>query len=345
MFRTVLGVVFASIVVAGVAWAGAVNQQTVVVYSPHGQDMLTDMTEQFVKETGIRMEFLAMGGGEIVDRLRAEKDNAQADIMYGNPSSVFVELKQQGLWQPFTPTWAKELESYFKDADGTWFGTIQTPVFIFYNNKTLSAANAPKDWWELIDPKYHDQLIFRSTTSAASRATFACLMYQFDKKGTLQTEGWSFFRKLDANTKRHVYNSSLMFQAIARGEASMGFWILSDITDSVTKNNMPFTIVNAASGSPVITDAIALVKGAKHPEAAKKFIEFAGRPATQAQLAVKYSRMPTHPDALRQAPAWMKQLTYKVMDVDWTRLSQKQSEWLQYYEDNIRDAAKVQKQQ
>jgi iron(III) transport system substrate-binding protein len=343
MMRNVLGTLIALALASGVAWAGAPLEQKVIVYSPHGQDMLTDMADQFKKETGIQMEFLVMGGGEIVDRLRAEKDNPQADIMYGNPSSVFVELKQEGLFQVFIPTWAKALDPYFKDSDGTWFGTIQTPVFIFYNNKILSAANAPKDWWDLIDPKYRDQLIFRSTTSAASRVTFASLIYQFDKKGTLQSAGWDFFRKLDANTKRHVANSALMFQAIARGEASMGFWILSDITDSVTKNNMPLTIVNAVSGSPVITDAIAIVKGAKHLEAAKKFVEFAGRPDMQAQLADKFNRMPTHPQALKQAPAWMKQLTYKMMDVDWMRLSQKQSEWLQYYEDNIRDAAKVQK--
>lgn len=339
--KKALLIVLSVLVTATLFARGAAEQETVVVYSPHGDEIMTAVADRFESETGIKVEFLTGGGGELADRIRAEAANPQADVFYGNPSSVFSEMGGQGLFETYTPSWAAELQPFFKDPAGYWFGTIQTPVVLFYNKDMLSAADAPKDWLDLVQPKYRNQIIFRSTTSAASRAWHAAMMEQFDRRGVLQTEGWNAFRGLDRNVKRYVSDSSLMFQAIARQEAAIGFWTLSGVTTNIRDNNMPLEIVDATSGSPVITDAIAIVANAKHLDAAKAFVEFAGRPDVQSMLANDFGRMPTHPDALRDAPDWMASFTYRIMDVDWKRLAEKQSEWIQYYEDSIRSAAKV----
>lgn len=322
--------------------SAAKEEKKIVVYSPHGEDMLNGMAEKFEKDTGIKVEFLTMGGGELVDRIRAEKENPQADVIYGNPSSVFNEMKTDGLLEKSSPSWAGSIDPMFKDKDGYWYGTIQTPVVMFYNNKALDAKDAPKDWTDLADPKYKDQIIVRSTTSAASRAAFASLIDQFDQKGTLEKEGWDFLKKMDSNIKKQVSDSSLMFQSIARQEGSISFWTLDGIIENIEKNKMPFTMVDAKSGSPVITDGIAMIKGAKHPSAAEKFIEYAGSKETQTELAKDFNRMPTNKEALKASPDWMKNFNYKPMDVDWENLAVHSSEWLQKYEDNIRDTSKVQ---
>ncbi|MTH54231.1 extracellular solute-binding protein [Bacillus mangrovi] len=317
------------------------GDQKVVVYSPHGEEMLQEVAGMFKEETGIEMEFLTMGGGELVDRIRAEKANPQADIIYGNPSSVFNEMKNDNLLAESSPTWAKEIDPMFKDQDNRWYGTIQTPVVMFYNHDVLSEQDAPKDWKDLADPKYKDQIIVRSTTSAASRATFASLIDQYDQQGTLEKEGWDFIKQMDSNIKKQVSDSSMVFQAIAREEGSIGFWTLDGVIDNVENNNMPFTMVNAESGSPVITDGIAVIEGAKNQSAAEKFIEFAGSKEVQEKLANDFNRMPTNKEALQSSPDWMKNFDYKAMDVDWENLAENSSEWLQNYEDNVRDSSKV----
>lgn len=319
----------------------AEEEKKVVVYSPHGEDMLKKVADKFKEETGIEMEFLTMGGGELVDRIRAEKENPQADIIYGNPSSVFNEMKNDQLLAESSPSWAKNLDPIFKDKDNYWYGTIQTPVVMFYNHDALDPKDAPKDWTDLKAPKYKDQIVVRSTTSAASRATFASLIDQYDQKGTLDTEGWAYLKAMDSNIKKQFSDSSLMFQSIARQEGSIGFWTLDGVMDNIENNNMPFTMINAKSGSPVITDGIAVIEGAKHKTAAEKFIEFAGSSEVQAMLAKDFNRMPTSKDALETAPDWMKNFDYKPMNVDWENLAEHSSEWLQNYEDNIRDSSKV----
>lgn len=342
MRKTIMSIVFLLLVSTALLMAtGQTEEQKVIVYTPHGEEMLTELADQFEDETGITVEFLIAGGGELVDRIRAERANPQADVLYGNPSSVFSELAADGLLQQYEPSWAGDIDPLFKDSDDYWFGTIQTPVVLFYNEQMLTPTEAPRDWLDLADSAYDDMIIFRSTTSAASRAWHASMMEQFDKRGVLESDGWDFFAALDANVKRYVSNSSLMFQAIGRQEAAIGFWTLSGVIQNRDDNNIPLRIVDATSGSPVITDGIGIIAGAPNPGPAQRFVDYVGSAAVQAQLANDYNRMPTHPDALLDSPAWMGEFTYRVMDVDWGRLAEMQSEWIQYFEDEVRDSAKV----
>jgi len=314
----------------------------VVVYSPHGEQILNAISDWFFEETGIKVEYLFMGGGVLADRIRAEKNNPQADVIYGNPSNVFEQMKSEGLLDVSNPSWADKLDPVFVDPDHYFFGTIQTPVMLFYNHEMLSKADAPKDWADLTNSRFANSLIFRSTTSAASRATVSALIEQFDKKGTLDSEGWEFMKAIDKNVKKYVSNSNIMFKNISKKEGSVGFWCLDGITINIAQNGMPLTIVSPQSGAVVITDGIALINGAKNKANAEAFIEFAGSKEVQLRLANEFDRMPTHLGAVKEGPEWMKSMDYKVMDVDWKRLVEKQSEWIQYFNDEIVDSSKAQ---
>ena len=122
------------------------NQQLedkVVVYSTHGESLLESVADAFEAETGTKVEFINLKG-ELADRVRAEKANPQADVMYGAPSSVYQELKAEGLFVPCSPSWADKINPLFKDKEGYWYGTIQTPVLMFYNRDMISKDQAPK---------------------------------------------------------------------------------------------------------------------------------------------------------------------------------------------------------
>ncbi|TVM30602.1 extracellular solute-binding protein [Oceanidesulfovibrio marinus] len=328
----------AAILVPTVALASDALEEKVVVYSTHGESMLEVVADAFEKETGVKVEFINLKG-ELADRVRAEKANPQSDVMYGAPSSVYQELKAEDLFAPCTPSWADKIQPIFKDKDGYWYGTIQTPVLMFYNSEMMSKDEAPKDWWDLADPKYKDTMVFRNALSSSARATYSSLLQQFEKKGELE-KGWKFLKAVDANTKRYYGSGSLQFQAVGRKEAAISFAVLNSIIDNKIKNKMPLEIIDATSGSPVITDGIAVIKGAKHPNAAQAFVEFAGGAKVQSMLANQFNRMPTLPDAIASSPAWMGEIKFRVMDVDWGALASKQSEWMQHWDSEIKDSGK-----
>ncbi|WP_300457799.1 extracellular solute-binding protein [Desulfobacula sp.] len=316
-------------------------EKKVVIYSTHPESLLEIVADEFEKKTGVKADFINLKGA-LVDRVRAEKSNPGADVMYGAPSSSYLELKAENLFAPFTPSWADKIDPLFKDTQGYWYGTIQTPVLMFYNTQMLAKEDLPGDWSDLADPRFKNMLIFRNALSTSARATYAALLQQFEKKGQMD-QGWNFLRALDVNTKKYYGSSSMIFQAVGRKEAAISFMVLNSVVDNTVKNKMPLDVIDAKSGSPVLTDGIALISGAKHPNAGKAFIEFAGSAQTQAMIAHRFNRFPTHPDAIAQAPDWMARTKFKVMDVDWADLSNKQSAWIQKWDAQIKDSSKDKK--
>ena len=313
-------------------------EDKVVIYSTHGEDMIEMVAEAFQDKTGVQVEYINLKG-ELAERVEAEKNNPQADVMYGGASNLFMELKGKDVFDSFEPEWAVQIDPMFKDTENYWFGTIQTPVALFYNTEMITQEDLPDDWYDLADSKYEGQLIFRNALSSSARVMYSALLQQFEKNSSLD-DGWEFMKALDKNTKQYFDSGSLMMQSIGRKEASISFSTLNDIIDNKIKNNLPIDIIQLESGFPVITDGIALIKNSPHPEAAKAFVEFAGSAEVQSMLANEFNRMPTHPGALDTSPDWMEEITFNVMDVDWVDLSAKQSQWMQKWDTDIKDTGK-----
>ena len=312
-------------------------EDSLVIYSTHPEGLLELVADAFTEKTGVEVEFINLKG-ELADRVRAEKENPQADIMYGGASSLFMELTEEGLFEATEPTWAGELAPNFKDPDNHWFGTIKTPVMMFYNKDMMTAEEAPKDWRDLADPKYEGKIVSRDTMSSSIRATIASLIYGYEKEGNIDG-AWEFLTSLDKNMKNYYNSGTMQFQAVGKGEAPISFAVLSAITQNQTENEMPLEIIDAESGSIVITDGVAAIKNAPHPNAAKAFVEFAGSPEVGVLLANEQNRIPTLASALKDCPQWMAE-EYKMMDVDWKVISENQNEWIQKFDTEIRDSSK-----
>src|SRR5699024_4224928 len=92
-------------------------EDKVVVYSPHGTDILGEFQQQFEAEYGIKMEFLDMGSQEILDRARSEKNNVQADVWWGAPQVNFNQAADEGLLAEYKPSYADTLDDLYHDPD------------------------------------------------------------------------------------------------------------------------------------------------------------------------------------------------------------------------------------
>lgn len=312
-------------------------EDKLVIYSTHSEELLQFVADEFKKQTGVNVEFINLKG-ELADRVRAEKENPQADVMFGGASSLFMEMAEEGIFDLIETSWAKDLDPMFKDANGSWYGTIQTPVMLFYNTEMMTEEEAPKDWADLADPKYKDLIVSRDTVSSSIRSTLMSLIYQYEKEEKID-DAWNYLKALDSNIKGYYSSQTLQFQAVGRKEAAISFAVQSAIIDGIEKNNMPLKIIDAKSGSPVITDGVAAIKNSPHPNAAKEFVEFVGSSDMQAKIANEFNRIPTLKAAIEKSPEWMKE-EYKAMNVDWSVISKNQDTWLQKFDTEIRDASK-----
>lgn len=83
------------------------------------------VASEFEKDTGIKVNFVRMSGGETLSRIRAEKNNPQASVWYGGSADSFIMAKKEGLLEAYKSPNAEKIKPEFKDADGYWTGIYQ----------------------------------------------------------------------------------------------------------------------------------------------------------------------------------------------------------------------------
>lgn len=315
-------------------------EEKVVVYSPHGKDILSEFEKQFEEKYGIDMQFLDMGSQEILDRVRSEKSNPQADVWWGAPQVNFDQAKEEGLLAQYKPTYADALDEMYYDEDWMWTGTSITPEVILFNTKEISKEEAPKDWDDLLDPKWKDEIIIRyPLASGTMRTIYSSMIYRTYKETGSAEEGYEWLRKLDENTKEYAANPEIMYNQVAKGVGSLSVWNMPDTVMLAKEKGYPFDYIIPESGTPVLTEGIAIIKDAPHPNAAKAFYEFVNTPEAAKLLAETYYRIPTRND-VKDLPDWISESEIKPMEIDWNVFQEKQDEWMEYWDTNIKSTEK-----
>ncbi|USK44030.1 extracellular solute-binding protein [Cytobacillus oceanisediminis] len=315
-------------------------EEKVVIYSPHGKDILSKFEQQFEEKYQIDVEWLDMGSQEILDRIRSEKNNPQADVWWGAPSVNFDQAKDEGLLKPYEPSYAGSLAEGFHDPEWHWSGTSQTPEVIMYNSKELSEDEAPKDWDELLDPKWKDEIIIRyPLASGTMRTIFSAMIYRDFKDSKDTAAGYEWLEKLDANTKEYAANPEMMYNKVAKGEGKLSVWAMPDVVMLKENKNYPFEFIIPERGTPVLTEGIAVVNDAPHPKAAEAFYEFVNTPEAAKILAEEFYRIPTRDD-VEGLPEWITETEIKSMDIDWKVFQENSDSWMKYWDENIKSGEK-----
>jgi iron(III) transport system substrate-binding protein len=315
-----------------------------VIYSPHGRDLLSLFEQRYEQlHPDIDVRWLDMGSQEVYDRVSSERANPQADVWFGGPATIFARAAADSLLAPFRPTWAEHIAPRQQGAGNLYFSAYETPAVIVYANQALTAAQAPHDWDDLLDPKWKGKILIRDPgASGTMRAVWGMIIERGQKQTGDTAAGFSWLRRLDAQTKEYVLNSTLLDQKIVRQEGLITIWDLPDIQINI-RDGLQLGYVFPTSGTPVIEDAIAVVRHARHEAAAHAFIEWVGSVEAQLLAAREVYRLPARQDLPADSlPPWVRDVGHqmKVADVDWDMLAQHGAEWMRYWDENIRGKGK-----
>jgi iron(III) transport system substrate-binding protein len=309
------------------------------VYSPHGRDLLGLVEKEFERaHPDVDVRWLDMGSQEVYDRLRSEKANPQADVWYGGPDTTFARAAREGLLAPFRPTWADAVPPASRHAGDLYFGLYRTPAMPVYNSKAVSPADAPREWDDLLDPKWKGKILIRDPlASGTMRAVWGFILSRSVTQTGSPDAGFAWLARLDAQTKEYVFNPILLYEKIVRQEGLLTIWDLPD-TLLERERGSPLQYVFPKSGTPVIDDAVGLVAGSKHPEPARALIEFLGSKPMQRLAAEKTYRLPARTDLGEELPAWAREVERDmvVADVDWDLVEKQGSEWMATWDRTIR---------
>jgi iron(III) transport system substrate-binding protein len=320
------------------------SRTPVVLYSPHGRDQLTLLERAFERRRpDIDVRWLDMGSQEILDRLRFERVNPQADVWFGGPSSIFDQGIQDSLLVSYRPMWADRVDPRAVGRNDLYFPVYRTPAVIAFNSRAVSRAEAPRDWDEILEPKWNNKVLIRDPmASGTMRAIWGLILVRSLRQTGDTAQGMAWLRRLDGQTKTYTINPALLYEKLARQEGLVSLWDLQDILISAAKG-MPLGYVFPRSGTVVIHDAIGLVKGSRHPEAARAFIDFVGGKEAQLLAAREVFRLPARSDlAADSVPFWVTEVEREmiVSDMDWGLLSTRGPEWMRYWDQYVRGTGK-----
>jgi len=318
------------------------KRTVLIVYSPHGKELLEYLEKGFEKaHPDIDVQWVDMGSQEVLDRVRAEKDNPQADVWFGAPAEAFDRATRENLLEPYIHTWSNSVSVEARENHDHWYGTYLTPEVIAYNTQAVTAAQAPKDWDDVLDPKWKGKLLIRDPiASGTMRAIFGAIIARSVARTGSPQAGYDWLKKLDANTREYVLNPTLLYQKLGRQEGVITLCDMPDIATLQQRTGIPVGYLIPSSGTPVLVDGIAIVKGTKHPKEAKLYYEFVTTPETLKAAADSFLRIPARTDIpVSELPKWIQDAKSKIkpMTVDRVMMAEHLDEWMKYWDANIRN--------
>jgi len=316
-------------------------QQRLLIYTPHGQDLLRDFIGRYQQQYGpVDIQFLDMGSREILERVRAERNRPQADLWWGASHITFLTAAEEGLLAPYRPSWSAKVPATSHEKGDLWYSVYQTPEVIVYNSDAVPAAAAPRDWDDVLDPKWRDKVLIRNPNPSDSmRVIFGAMILRFYSASGSPEGGYDWLRRLDANVHEYTADGTLLMQKLARREGLISLWDLPDVRLYKEQKGMPLGYSIPASGTPIVNEGIAILRGAPNEAEAQKFYEFVTTQGSLIHAAQHYYRIPLRTDLDRaQLPSWMNE-PFPSLNLDWDLLRKDGAEWLRYWDTEIRGRA------
>ncbi len=263
MKRTFLG---AALALAGLASA-AFAEETVTVYMPSPTGLNAKYVADFQKKTGIRVKLFEGTTGKILARLEAEKNNPEADVVVLASWSDGLTVKKSGVLAAYPQArHADKLAPAFLDHDRMLFGTSASALGVIYNTTLVKELHA--DWKELASPKYQGQLAIPDPVKSGSCKDFLA--------GYLVANGhdWTVWKNLAANGLAVAGANKAALEAVLTGEKAILVAGVDYNAYSNIKKGEPIQIYYPASGTVINPRPAMILKTAKHPENARKFVDY-----------------------------------------------------------------------
>jgi iron(III) transport system substrate-binding protein len=295
-----------------------------LVYCSLDQEFAEPLIRRFEKETGlaVRVEFDVEAAKTVglVARLREESKNPRCDVFWNNEIGHTVALGQDGLLEPYDSPSARDIPAAFRDPEKRWTGFAARARVLIVNTQLADPASI-HGMWDLVDPKWAGKTVMAKPLTGTTMTHMAALYSVLGEARAAE-----YVTRIEELSKSGAVNLTNGNASVARlvGDGKMAFgWTDTDDFAVAKERGAPVTVVYPDAegcGTLLLPNAIAILKGAPHLEAARRFVDWVLRPEIERELAFSRSAQIPVRDSVPRPDGMLAPGRFKVMALDYRKL-------------------------
>ena len=302
--------------VAGAMLATSVAAETeLTVYTAVEAEDLARYAATFNEShPDIKINWVRDSTGIITAKLLAERDNPQADVVWGLAATSLLLLKAEGMLEGYAPAGVEKLDAKFVDGDNppAWVGMDAWVASVCYNTVEAEKVGLtpPTSWQDLTDPQYEGHLIMPNPNSSGTGFLDVSSWLQiFGKEG-----GWEYMDALHNNIARYTHSGSKPCKLAAAGEIPIGISFAFRGAKSKAAG-APLEIIVPSEGVGWDMEATAIVAGTANLEAAQTLVDFTVTKAANEMYNTGYAVV-AYPGVAKPVAHFPEGLLDKMIDND-----------------------------
>lgn len=245
------------------------------VYTALENEQIPVFLENFKKHhPDIKLNITRDSTGVLITKILAEKDNPQADVVWGTATTGLLMLDKENLLKPYAPKGLEKVDPKFKDSaeEPVWVGNNAWMATFAVNKTELEKLGLPipRTYEDLLNPGYKGLISMpHPTSSGTGFLAIAGFMQVMGEK-----EAWEYMEKLHENMGVYTHSGSKPAKQAASGEYPIGISYDYPSVKLMNEGN-PIEVVFPAEGSGWDSEANALINKKDIKEESKVFLDWA----------------------------------------------------------------------
>ena len=280
--------------------AQAREEGVVVVYAAADLDVVRPVVEDFeALHPGVRVEYHDMHSAELYARVvdEARRGVVGADVVWSSAMDLQVKLVNDGHAQPHRSAETAALPRWAVWKDEA-FGTTYEPAAIVYNKRLLAEADVPDSHAGLIRllDRAPAQLRGRVATYDPERSGLGLLLHTQDAQAN-PIVFWQLARGMGQNGLEQHAASGDMLDRLAAGKLVLAYNVLGSYAHRRARNDPALGVALPRDYTLVLSRVAFIARGARHPAAARLWLDHLLSTRGQALLAANLGLLPVRTDA------------------------------------------------
>src|SRR5438876_4195568 len=266
-------------------WPVGAAEDKLVIYTAYEENELKSFWEQFKKDLpdlAGKASYIRGSTGPTMARVEAEKANPQADVIWGVFNDYLTGAATKGLLEPYAAQESQASPARFKHPENMWQGVTLLTVAFAVNQKKMAERRLtpPQSWADLLDPKYKGHIVMSNPSTSGT----AYLLLASHAARLGEDKMWQYYEALDTNLSQVTKSGGAPGRMAASGETPIGVALAYEV-EVAKRQGAPIDVIWPSDGVPWTFEANGLVKGAKNPQNARRFLDWAVAKSAMASYA------------------------------------------------------------